>query len=204
MRLLRHVLIFGILGSACAESTGAADFPNVRDDSYTEQNGSRVLKLSITIDAPVSKIWKLLISAEGWQSWAVPVAWVDFGVGGMVETSYTATAVRGQPGNIKNAIVAYVPEQLLVLRNVQAPTNFEHAEDFGKTVTVIDLRPLSKNRSKVELDGVGFLTTRAFDTLLKNFRYGDSWTLEHLKRAAEHGPIDWAEEERSNPPKQSK
>ena len=204
MKLVQHVVIFGFLATACASSAGAADFPNVRDDSYTEPNGSRVLKLSITIDAPVSKIWKLLISAEGWQSWAVPVAWVDFGVGGVVETSYTATAVRGQPGNIKNAIVAYVPEQLLVLRNVQAPTNFEHAEDFGKTVTVIDLRSLSKNRSKVELDGVGFLTTPAFDTLLKNFRYGDSWTLEHLKRAAEHGPIDWAEEQRSNPPKQSK
>lgn len=204
MKLVQHVVIFGFLATACAGSAGAADFPNVRDDSYTEPNGSRVLRLSITIDAPVSKIWKLLISAEGWQSWAVPVAWVDFGVGGVVETSYTATAVRGQPGNIKNAIVAYVPEQLLVLRNVQAPTNFEHAEDFGKTVTVIELRPLSKNRAKVELDGVGFLTTPAFDTLLRNFRYGDSWTLEHLKRAAEHGPIDWAEEERSNPPKQSK
>jgi len=204
MKLLRHVLVFGVLGSASAGSAGAADFPNVRDDSYTEPNGGRVLKLSITIDAPVNKIWKLLISAEGWQSWAVPVAWVDFGVGGVVETSYTATAVRGQPGNIKNAILAYVPEQLLVLRNVQAPTNFEHAEDFGKTVTVIDLRSLSKSRSKVELDGVGFLATPAFDSLLKNFRYGDSWTLEHLKRAAEHGPIDWTEEERSNPPKQSK
>ena len=202
MKLLRIFFIFSVLGTA---SAGAArtEFSNVRDDSYTEPNGSRVLKLSIAIDAPVSKIWKLLISSEGWQSWAVPVAWVDFGVGGMVETSYTATAVRGQPGNIKNSIVAYIPEQLLVLRNVQAPPNFEHAEDFGKTVTAINLRSISKNRSQVELDGVGFLATPAFDTLLKKFKFGDSWTLEHLKRAAEHGPIDWAAEERSDPPKQS-
>jgi uncharacterized protein YndB with AHSA1/START domain len=203
MKLLRILFISSVLGTA---STGAAttEFSNVRDDSYSEPNGSRVLKLSITIDVPVSKIWKLLISSEGWQSWAVPVAWVDFGIGGMVETSYTATAVRGQPGNIKNSIVAYVPEQLLVLRNVQAPPNFEHAEDFGKTVTAINLRSISKNRSQVELDGVGFLATPAFDTLLKKFKFGDSWTLEHLKRAAEHGPIDWAAEERSDPPKQSK
>jgi uncharacterized protein YndB with AHSA1/START domain len=203
MKVLQQAVIFAILGAACAGSACAADFPNVRDDSYPEPNGSRVLKLSIAIDAPVGKIWKLLISAEGWQSWAVPVAWIDFGIGGMVETSYTATAVRGQPGNIKNAILAYVPEQLLVLRNVQAPVNFEYAEDFGRTVTVINLRSISKNRSQVELDGVGFLTTPAFDTLLKKFRFGDSWTLEHLKRAAERGPIDWAEEERSDPPKQS-
>jgi uncharacterized protein YndB with AHSA1/START domain len=203
MKLLQIFVIFCVLSAVCAH-TIAADFPNVRDESYTEPNGSRVLKLSITIDAPVGKIWRLLTSSEGWQSWAVPVAWVEFGIGGMVETSYTATAVRGQPGNIKNAIVAYVPEQLLVLRNVQAPPNFEDAEDFGKTVTAINLRAISKNRSQVELDGVGFLATPGFDTLLKKFKFGDAWTLEHLKRAAEHGPIDWAEEERSDPPKQSK
>ena len=203
MKLLRIFFMLCVLGTVYPHAI-AAGFPNVRDDSYTEPNGSRVLKLSITIDAPVGKIWQLLTSSEGWQSWAVPVAWVEFGIGGMVETSYTATAVRGQPGNIKNAIVAYVPEQLLVLRNVQAPPNFEDAEDFGKTVTAINLRAISKNRSQVELDGVGFLATPAFDTLLKKFKFGDAWTLEHLKRAAEHGPIDWAEEERSDPPKQSK
>lgn len=199
MNLFRLVFMFCMLGAAYPRAL-AADFPDVRDDSYTEPNGSRVLKVSIMIDAPVDKIWRLLISSEGWQSWAVPVAWVEFGIGGMVETSYTASAIRGQAGNIKNAIVAYVPEQLLVLRNVQAPPNFEYAEDFGKTVTAINLRSISKNRSQVELDGVGFLATPAFDTLLKRFRFGDSWTLEHLKRAAEHGPIDWAAEERSNPP----
>jgi hypothetical protein len=190
--------IFGVLG----QRAPAADFPNVRDESYTEANGSRALKLSIDIDSPVSKIWTLLNSAAGWRSWAVPVAWVDFGIGGVIETSYTATAARGQPGNIKNAILAYVPEQMLVIRNIQAPPNFEFAEDFAKTVTVINLRSLSKNRSRVELDGIGFLATPAFDTLLKKFKYGDSWTLEQLKRAAEHGPIDWAEQ--ADPPKQSK
>jgi hypothetical protein len=203
MKLLQVFFMFCMLGTVYPRAI-AAEFPNVRDDSFTEPNGSRVLKLNITVDAPVSKIWQLLISSEGWQSWAVPIAWVDFGIGGLVETSYTATAVRGQAGNIKNSIVAYVPEQLLVLRNVQAPPNFEHAEEFGKTVTAINLRSISKQRSQIELDGVGFLATPAFDTLLKRFKFGDSWTLEHLKRAAEHGPIDWAEEERADPPKQSK
>jgi uncharacterized protein YndB with AHSA1/START domain len=204
MNALRSVAAFGVLSLCCAGATLAADFPNVHDESFTESNGSRVLKLEIQIDAPADKIWKLLVDAEGWRSWAVPVAWVDFGIGGTVETSYSDQAVRGEPGNIKNSIVAYVPEQLLVLRNVQAPLNFQHAEDFGKTVTVINLRPISKDRTQVELDGVGFVNAPAFDALLKQFRYGDSWTLEHLKRAAEHGPIDWAAEERANPPKQSK
>ena len=101
MKFLHILCVFCMLGAVYSRAI-AADFPNVRDDSYVEPNGNRVLKLSITIDAPASKIWKLLNSSEGWQSWAVPVAWVEFGIGGMVETSYTATAVRGQPGNIKN------------------------------------------------------------------------------------------------------
>jgi uncharacterized protein YndB with AHSA1/START domain len=203
MKLFALIVVLAVLG-VLAQRAPAADFPNVRDESYTESNGSRALKLSIDIDAPVAKIWTLLNSAEGWRSWAVPAAWVEFGIGGVIETSYTATAARGQPGNIKNAILAYVPEQMLVIRNIQAPPNFEYAEDFGRTVTVINLRSLSKNRSRVELDGIGFLATPAFDTLLKKFKFGDSWTLEHLKRAAEHGPIDWAEEARSDPPKRSK
>ena len=185
-------VVIGLLLICGMRTVMAEDFPNVRDDSYTEPNGNRVLKLSILVDAPVAKIWPLLTSAQGWQSWAVPTAWVDFSLGGVVETSYTATALRGQPGNIKNMIVAYVPEQLLVLRNVQAPVDFKNAEEFGRTVTVINLRAISKSRTQVEIDGVGYLPTPTFDTLLKQFRFGDSWTLEHLKRAAEHGPVDWA------------
>lgn len=202
MKLL-VIAIASVLGLV-ARTSLAADFPNVRDDSFTEANGSRVLKLSIDVDASVAKIWQLLASADGWRSWAVPVAWVDFGIGGVIETSYDSASVRGRTGNIKNAIVAYMPEEFLVIRNIQAPTNFENAEDFGKTITAIRLRSINAHRSSVELDGVGFLRTPAFDSLLKTFKFGDSWTLEHLKRAAEHGPIDWAAEEKSNPPKQSK
>lgn len=197
------IVICGILG-VLARTSWAADFRNVRDESFTEANGSRVLKLSIDIDAPSAKIWQLLSSADGWRSWAVPMAWVDFAIGGVIETSYDPTSVRGRAGNIRNAIVAYVPEELLVIRNIQAPPNFENAEDFGRTITAIRVRSISANRSTVELDGVGFLPTPAFDSLLHKFKFGDSWTLEHLKRAAELGPIDWAAEEKSNPPKQSK
>jgi uncharacterized protein YndB with AHSA1/START domain len=197
-------MIVAAILSVTALTSAATDFPNVHDQSFTEPGGSRVLKLRIDVEAPAAKVWQLLSSAEGWRSWAVPVAWVDFGIGGVIETSYDAASVQGRPGNIKNAIVAYVPEELLVIRNIQAPPNFENAEEFGKTITAIRLRPISTNRTSVELAGVGFLPGPAFDSLLKRFKFGDAWTLEHLKRAAEHGPIDWAAEEKSNPPKQSK
>jgi uncharacterized protein YndB with AHSA1/START domain len=203
MKPLFLTIISGML-SVVAGTSLAADFANVRDESFTEPNGSRVLKLSIEVDAPTAKIWQLLSSADGWRGWAVPVAWVDFAIGGVIETSYDAASVRGRSGNIRNAIVAYVPGELLVIRNIQAPPNFENAEEFSQTITAIRLRSISANHSSVELDGVGFLPTPAFDSLLKRFKFGDSWTLEHLKRAAEHGPVDWAEEEKSNPPKQSK
>src|SRR5579872_5170648 len=165
-------------------SAFAGDFPDIADRSYTEANGSRVLKLTIRIEAPATSVWALFSSAEGWQSWAVPVAWVDFGVGGTIETSYDANATRGRRENIKNAIVAYVPGRLIALRNVQAPPDFEHAEEFGQTVTVISLRSSSGNATEVELDGVGYRPGMAFDALFEKFRRGDSWTLEQLKKAA--------------------
>src|ERR1700735_491405 len=64
MKLLRILFMFCLFGAFCPRAI-AAEFPNVRDDSYTEPNGSRVLKLSIVIDAPVDKIWKLLRRSDG-------------------------------------------------------------------------------------------------------------------------------------------
>jgi hypothetical protein len=194
MNIVRRNVALSILMGGSAGLATAADFTDVHDSSFSEPSGARVLQLSIVVHAPVGKLWKLLSSSDVWRSWAVLMAWVDFSVGGLIETAYTKTAVPGAPGNIKNAIVAYVPERLLVLRNVQAPPGFENAEDFAKTVTVINLRPVAKDATEVELDGVGYLATPAFDALLKKFRWGDSWTLEYLKRAAESGPIDWAKE----------
>lgn len=161
-----------------------ARFPDVRDSSYTDQDGSRVIRLSTTVRRPGADLWNALSTAEGWKLWAVKQAWVDFRVGGIIETSYSPEAVQGSGANIKNEIVAYAPGRMLAIRNVQAPPGFRHAEEFSRTATIIELTPHG-GETEVTLTGVGFLTGPAYDALYDQFLAGDAWTLQNLKTVLE-------------------
>jgi uncharacterized protein YndB with AHSA1/START domain len=161
----------------------------VEDTSFVEANGDRVLQLSAVIDAPGGNVWQTFSTAEGWKQLGVKMAAVDFRVGGVIETSYTAGAKPGDPGNIKNEIVAYVPDRLLAIRNVQAPPGFVHAEEFGRTATVIEMEPAEVGKTRLRITGVGFKPGTAFDDLYGKFLAGNAYTLDLLrKRWAEPAP----------------
>ena len=172
-----------------AFATGAAaqtDVPGVEDTSFVEHSGDRVLQLSTVVDAPGTTVWEVFTTADGWKQLGVQMAAVDFRLGGVIETNYRPEAKPGDPGNIKNQIVAYVPERLLVIRNVQAPPGFQNAEEFSKTVTVIEFEPAGVGKTRVRLSGVGFGKGPAYDDLYAKFRAGNAFTLDRLRKS-------WAE-----------
>jgi uncharacterized protein YndB with AHSA1/START domain len=177
-----------ILIAGAAEARPMDQFPSVDDSSFTEPSGDRVIALETTVSAAPAEVWRALSTAEGWKSFAVKMAAVDFRVGGMIETSYDPAAKPGLSGNIKNEILAFLPERLLVIRNVQAPPGFAHAESFARTTTAIELIPADRGTT-VRLTAVGFRPGADFDDLLKMFTMGDAWTLDELrKRFASEAP----------------
>ena len=168
-------------GSAEAQATGAATA--VENTSFVEPDGDRVMQLSTTVPAPPAQVWEAFTTAQGWKRLGVRMASVDFRVGGAIETSYRAEARPGDPGNIRNEIVGYVPERLLVIRNVQAPPGFAFAEEFSRTATVIELEPGAGGGTRVRLSGVGFRPGAAYDDLYGKFTAGNAYTLDLLRRS---------------------
>jgi len=191
-RLLLSAIAVALLAAPAAANPA---FPNVTDTSYAEPDGSQVIRQSIRVKAPAERVWTAISTAEGWRGWAVPAAWVDFRIGGVIETSYDPAATRGRAGNIRNEIVTYVPGRLLAIRTIQAPPGFEHAEEFGRTTTLLELKSLDADTTEVTLTGVGFRPEPAFKALFEKFRQGDAWTLESLKKSLEGTPPDWARAE---------
>lgn len=171
-------ILFSALGTLAEPNK---DFPKVEDASYTEPNGDRVIQLSADVPATSDEVWRTLTTADGWKSFAVAFATVDLQVGGIVETSYNANARPGDPDNIKNQIVAYIPGRMLAIRCVQTPRNFEHKEEFLSTATVLEVKPLEGKHSRVSLTAVGYRPGAAFDTLFQHFRWGDAYTLDKLR-----------------------
>ena len=186
MKLLVAAAAAAWLAASAACAAPMAEFPAIDETSYVEADGSRAIQLTAEVPAPPQAVWSARSTPEGWKSVAVPEAWVDFRTGGMIETSYKAGAGQGAAGNIINRIEAYVPGRLLVIRNVQTPPGFANAEEFGRTLTLIEVRP-SAGGSAVTLTAVGYRREPAFDDLYGKFRMGDAWTLDELRKSFTKG-----------------
>lgn len=188
-RMLAGAAALALLaGGAWAQSV--KDYPEVADGSFTEANGNHVLKLSLVIPADRKAVWARFTTTEGYKAWATPMAKVDFGLNGLIEASYDAKAKLGDADNIRNRIIAYVPERMLVQKNENAPAALPGREKFGEIVTVIELED-APGGTKVTISGVGYKPGEPYDTLLKHFTWGNAYSLMVLKTSFVKGPIDW-------------
>jgi uncharacterized protein YndB with AHSA1/START domain len=180
--------LFLLAASHPALAEPVAEYPKVDDTSYTEANGDRVIRQTVEIGASTDEIWRLITTSAGWKRFAAPVAFVDMQLGGVIETSYDAKAQQGDTNNIKNQIVAYVPGRMLSIRCIQAPSRFEHKDEFFKTATIMEIERLAEKKSRVTLTAVGYRPGEAYDALYKMFRWGDAYTLDKMRLAFEPAP----------------
>ena len=152
-------------------------------------DGRHNLVHETVVAAPPAEVWRAISTAEGWRTWAVPVAWAP--EPDAIETSYTPTAQPGDPSTIRQRIVAAVPERLLVFRTVRAPERFPNFETYAQVTSLFELEPAGENRTRVRLTGAGYADTEAGRQLLGFFREGNRVSLERLRQRFTTGPIDW-------------
>jgi uncharacterized protein YndB with AHSA1/START domain len=177
------ILLLAVLQPAIADE--------VETTEYRAHDGKRVLRQEVVVNAPIDEVWSVFTTKEGWESWAVPFANVDFEVGGIIETSYDAAARLGDPSNIRNRILSYLPYRMLSIQAVQAPPDFAHAELLPSLHSVIEFERLGDDQTRVAISGVGYGDGKGYDELLGFFRYGNAWTFERLAKRFMDGPLDW-------------
>ena len=151
----------------------------------TAGDGTRFYEDSIVVDAPAARLWAAFTDIAVYRQWAVPVSTIDFRLGGAIEASYDPKGHIGDPQNIRNAFIAYIPGRLLVFQNVQAPDGLPGREDYGKTVKTVEFQSLGANRTRVTVSGIGFADGKGFDQLYAFFSQGDGQMLLSLKKAME-------------------
>ncbi len=191
-RLLAFAALIYVLVPVHAAEPSWRDFKDVANTSFVEPSGERSIQLSTDVPASPHDAFSAFTTSDGFSSWAVPIAKIDFRIGGYIEASYDSQAKIGDPGNIKNAIVAYVPDRVLVIRNIQAPAEFADSELFQRTVTIIEFIAIEPRRTRVTITNAGYGTGERFNTLYRHFEWGDAYTLQALKTRFEKGPVDWS------------
>lgn len=188
---MKTLLLTTALGAAAlaglAEAKPVPGRPHVDDSSLVQADGQRILRESIVIAAPREKVWTAWASSEGLKSWEAPVAAIDLRVGGYLEATYDPKGHLGDPNNIRHELLGYLPGELLVFRNVQAPKGFQHADLFGKVTTVIQLEDAGEGKTRVTVSGVGYGSGQDWDQLYGFFHAGNAYLLEVLKTHFEGG-----------------
>lgn len=172
-------LIFS--GSALAEQSSSKS-PEITEREIADTDDRTILQNIAVISSPVTDVWAAFATEGGYKSWAAPVAFVDFRIGGVFETSYNLDAKKGDPANIKNEIIAYIPEQLLILKNTQAPPGFASRQVMDRLVSVFQFEVLEGGQTKITISGIGYGPDEESQRLVKFFKAGNSWSLTELEK----------------------
>jgi len=187
----RHLSWFA-LALAIAANTAGAQATQVENSSFVAPDGTRTLQQSIVLPATLADTWAAFTTSEGFITWAAPVAQVDFRLGGIMESSFQIDGKIGAAGNIRNEIVAFVPQRMIAFRNRQAPpdTPFD-APTFQTLHTVAFFDVVGERATRVTLTQPGYKSGALFDGVYKHFEEGNAWSLGALKFRFEKGPLNW-------------
>lgn len=186
----RSRILIAMLCAAAALAPPALAAP-VSVTTRIEADGSRTLVHEAIVPAAIDRVWQAISTAEGWRSWAVPMAWTSADEPDMLETSYDMADRPGSPGTIRQQFLARIPGRLIVFRTVKAPAGFPHWETYRKVTGIFELEPIAPGETRIRLTSVGYADTAAGRELLGFFERGNAETLESLRRRFVDGPIDW-------------
>ena len=183
-------IIFAMVAVWLVVSVSAQE---VKNTSYATADGMRILRHELIVDAPRDDVWKAFTTSEGWISWAVPVAFIDFRLGGTIETSYNPEAKLGDPANIRHEIISYMPGEMISLRVMQTPPQFPFRELIDGMWAVFTFENVGEGKTRIISSGAGYLEGEGYDTLYGFFESGNAVSLLQLNTVLREGPVDWNE-----------
>ncbi|MBI3734783.1 MAG: SRPBCC domain-containing protein [Chloroflexi bacterium] len=149
--------------------------------SYRSAHG-RVLRHEGLIQAGQAEVWQTLTTTEGLRKFVAPVVRLDFRVGGEWEASYNPAAQIGDPANIVNEVLCYLPMEMLAIRIKRTPPGFPNARVGLGLWTVMQLRLVGERQTHFTLSMLGWPDEPEAEAVYALFERGNAYTLAQLQK----------------------
>lgn len=172
-------IAIALFATAAVPAAPAGAASQVTGSRHLLEDGRHAMSQEVIVDAPVDEVWAAISTADGWERWAVPVAWDQSGE--IIESSYDKAAKPGDPTTIRQQILFRAPRRPMLFRTVKAPDGFPDFDTFSKVTSLFELEPLGDTRTRVRLTGSGYADTEAGRKLLGFFEAGNKQSLEQLR-----------------------
>ncbi len=152
------------------------------DASYLDASGARVLREWIVVDAPRRAVWNAFTTDTDFVKWAVPVAHITPGNGGLIEFGLSPASRIGDPDNVRNRIDIFLPDELLAFHNEFVPAGgpFD-PPTFASVRTLLAFEDAGEGHTRVTQTVVGFGTGAKYDQLYDHLRGGNAEYLAALE-----------------------
>jgi uncharacterized protein YndB with AHSA1/START domain/predicted RNA-binding protein with TRAM domain len=144
-------------------------------------SGDRVLRHEVEVNASSSAVWRAFTTSEGLRGFVAPVAAIDLRLGGIWEATYDPAGHLGDPANILNEVISYVPGRMLSIRVARTPPGFEHGDVARAVWTVIEITDLGQGRSRVSTSMCGWKTGGDWEAVYAFFEQGNTIVAERLR-----------------------
>ena len=134
-----------------------------------------------TIDAPVSAVWNVWTSGEGYKAVGVAKAEVDFRIGGLIRSHYSEAGVLGDDETIVNRILAYEPQRMIAIQIERPPKSFPFKAAWRKTWTVVTLTDMGNSRTHIRVASMGYGADEESIAMRRFFEAGNAATIKTLQ-----------------------
>lgn len=153
----------------------------LKNTSYTNHSGEKILRLEITLPIQLTTAWKLFTSDEKLKKWIAPIAHIELKSGGYIITNYDSTRQLSDSSSIKLPIISFIDNELLILKvilNDNFPKNVRDSDE--NLQEIIQFVKLDENNTKIISSMIGWGTGNDWDKTYNFFEKGNEWTYKEL------------------------
>jgi uncharacterized protein YndB with AHSA1/START domain len=175
MKALSLMALFAAVGISAQTSGPAPAAPAQLADS------TKVLRIELSIPAPVQDVWQAFTTQQGLSSWLAPDVSVNLKPGGDWLVKFPGSTGGG-------TIVSFVPEKEIVI-SALAPDRFPHVR-AARTRAVFTFTPRG-NSTLVRLTQTGWQSGPEWDAAYEYLAAGNAEILAMLHHRFVAGPTDW-------------
>ena len=188
-------LAWGLAAALLIAPPGAASADEVKVTRQVEADRTTTMVHEVLVDASPAAVWTAISTADGWMTWAVPVAWISKADPDLIETSYDPASKPGGPDTIQQRFGERVAGRSLAFRTVKAPAGFPHWDEYQKVTSVFEIEPAGQ-QTRVRLTSRLYPDSAGGRALVGFFEGGNAMALGNLRQRFATGPIDWAAQRR--------
>lgn len=158
-----------------------AQSQTLKNTSYTNESGEKVLRLEITLPIDLTSSWKLFTSDDKLKTWIAPLAHIELKSGGYIITNYDSTKELSDSSSIKLPIASFIDNELLVLKVILNDNFAKSVRDEDENLQeIIQFVKVGSNQTKIISSMIGWGKSIDWDKTYDFFVKGNEWTYKEL------------------------